>query len=213
MARKVKTPSIDVSGLSIEDIMGIPFEMLNTLNRRDLAKITSRLASTANKRIKRLLNSDYGEVSRALESIINRVKKSGTTAFSVKGKDVNQLRNEFAQVKNFLNLKTSSVVGTKKVINKTLERLGVDRSNWSNAKNKRFFKIYRKLVEEYGGNDEKFKEWYDSKNIQRVLSEKFKWKNKDDDILDIMRKHLNGLYEDKERTDNELDDDYNDIFG
>ena len=213
MARKVKPPSIDVSGLSIEDIMDIPFEMLNKLNRRDLAKITSRLASTANKRIKRLLNSEYGEVSRALESIINRVKKSGTTAFSVKGKDVNQLRNEFAQVKNFLNLKTSSVVGTKKVINKTLERLGVDRTNWSNAKNKRFFKIYRKLVEEYGGNDEKFKEWYDSKNIQRVLSEKFKWKNKDDDILDIMRKHLDELYEDKERNDDELDDEYRDIFG
>ena len=213
MARKVKTPSIDVSGLSIEDIMDIPFEMLNKLNRRDLAKITSRLASTANKRIKRLLNSEYGEVSRALEGIINRVKKSGTTAFSVKGKDVNQLRNEFAQVKNFLNLKTSSVVGTKKVINKTLERLGVDRTNWSSARNKRFFKIYRKLVEEYGGNDEKFKEWYDSKNIQRVLSEKFKWKNKDDDILDIMRKHLDGLYEDKERTDNELDDEYRDILG
>lgn len=213
MARKVKPPSIDVSGLSIEDIMNIPFEMLNKFNRRDLAKITSRLASTANKRIKRLLNSEYGEVSRALEGIINRIKKSGTTSFSVKGKDINQLRNEFAQVKNFLNLQTSSVVGTKKVINKTLERLGVDRSNWSNAKNKRFFKIYRKLVEEYGGNDEKFKEWYDSKNIQRVLSEKFKWKNKDDDILDIMRKHLDELYEDKERIDNELDDEYRDIFG
>lgn len=210
MARKVKPPSIDVSGLSIEDIMDIPFEMLNNLNRRDLAKITSRLSSTANKRIKRLLNTEYKEVSPALESVLNRVKKSGTTAFSVKGKDVNQLRNEFAQVKKFLNLKTSSIKGTKEVEKQTYQRLGIDTKSpeWSVAKRKRFWSLYRKLVRNKGG-EEQVNEFYGSDNIQKLLLEKFNWNKKFDDIINEMEKELTNIYEESQI----IDDDYNDIFG
>lgn len=202
----------NVSGLSIEDIMNIDFDELNKLSRSDLARLTSRLTSTANKRIKRLLKSDVNEISPALSSISQRLGKGKDTAFfSVKGKDVNQLRNEFARVKYFLNLKTSSITGTKKLKKETYKRLGINElaDDWSSAKNKRFWKLYRDIVKRKGG-EEQVNEFYGSDNIQQLLVSKFKWKRKNDDILNEMELELQSLYEENQEND---EFDYTDIFG
>ena len=110
MARKTKT--INVSGMSISDIMNIDIDTFNKMNERELRAVTSRLVSASNKRIRRL--EKYGIKSPAYQSL-------GTdTRFSTrlpKGTDarqrVNKLRQEFSSARSFLGMKTSTISGYK----------------------------------------------------------------------------------------------------
>ena len=94
----------DVTGMSIKDILKMPIQQINSMNRADLSAVASRLVSASNKRIRRLEASPNGKMSPSYLSYKKRGKP-----FSVKGKDVNQLRNEMKQMKKFLSQKTSSV--------------------------------------------------------------------------------------------------------
>lgn len=71
----------------------------------------SRLASMANKRIKRLEERDF-KVSPAYD----RWLRDGAVKFSVKGKDYNELQREVARMKRFLNATTSTIRGTSRVL-------------------------------------------------------------------------------------------------
>lgn len=118
----------DVKGKSTEDILGLDFEEINKLKRSDLALITSRLNSTANKRLKRLEEKGYD---------VSKYEK-----FSVKNKSTNELRNELKRVKNFLNMETSSLRKRKKIERKTAKRLEI-----SVSKNKDFWKAYEEFYD------------------------------------------------------------------
>ena len=122
MAKNYKT--IDVTGLSIEDIMDIDIDTFNRLGERDLRAITSRLVSASNKRIRSLekrginspavrsLGSD-GSFSTKLPSGVNKTQR------------VNKLRSEFSRARNFLQMKTSTIKGYKsyeKQVKQDLER-------------------------------------------------------------------------------------------
>ena len=107
MAKTYKNPSI-VSGLTIENILSMDIDKFNKLKEPDLKKIVGRLVSAANKRIRRMESA--GIESPALSG----VKRSGGT-FSVKDKNLDQLRSEYARAKRFLTSKTSTIKGAKKV--------------------------------------------------------------------------------------------------
>ena len=93
-------------GKSIGDISSMSIEELNAMDRPTLAKAVSRLASAANKRLKRFEGSE-------LESPATKsVEKSGGK-FGTRGKTLNQLRSEFIRAKNFLGNKTSTIKGYK----------------------------------------------------------------------------------------------------
>ena len=49
----------DVSGKSFSDIMNISIKELQSMSRSDVAKVTSRLVSVANKRIRRMIKSGF----------------------------------------------------------------------------------------------------------------------------------------------------------
>ena len=49
----------DVSGKSFTDIMNISIKELESMSRSDVANVTSRLVSVANKRIRRMTKSGY----------------------------------------------------------------------------------------------------------------------------------------------------------
>ena len=49
---------MNVKGLSIKDILNIDLDAFNNLSESDLRKITSRLVSASNKRIRRLKEHD-----------------------------------------------------------------------------------------------------------------------------------------------------------
>lgn len=119
--KKYKQPSI-VSGMSVTDILNMDIRDFNKLGISDLRKVVGRLVSAVNKRIRRFMKSGISTpATRALE-------KSGGM-LSTKGKDLNQLRTEYARGKDFLNMETSSRKGYEEVQKKTVETLkgrGVD---------------------------------------------------------------------------------------
>lgn len=92
-------------GLSVQDILNLDTRKLTD---DQLRAVTTRLASAANKRIRRMEKA--GTESPALKN----VKRSGGD-FSTKGKDAKGIRSEFKRAKGFLQSKTSSLRGYKKV--------------------------------------------------------------------------------------------------
>ena len=103
---------MDVNGLSIKDIINMDFADIQKLTRKELATVTSRLVSASNKRIRRLEKSELGEAP----SIRSLKVRTGEDRLSVKGKSQGQLQRTFTEAKHFLNLKTSTIGGYKKVI-------------------------------------------------------------------------------------------------
>ena len=92
--------AFNVSGKSIKDLIDLDIDTINRMSRSDLSKVVSRLVSASNKRIRRAKASGVDELSPAYA----KERKM----FSVKGKNVGQLKNEYKKLKNFLTLETSS---------------------------------------------------------------------------------------------------------
>lgn len=141
MPRSYKNPSI-VSGLSINDILTMDFDKWERLNAKELRQITSRLASAANKRITNFQKT--GEDSPALTDVMESGGK-----FSVRGKNLGELRKEFTRAKGFLEQKTSTVTEWRKVRSKTISTLGKKYGiKVSKEQFDKFFKVYNKLRKE-----------------------------------------------------------------
>ena len=121
MPKTYKQKSI-VSGLSINDIMNMDIRKFNKLTEPELRKVVGRLVSASNKRIRRM-------ESAGIETpALRKVNKSGGV-FSVRDKNLNQLRSEFVRAKSFLQSPTSSIKGYKETQKKTIEGLkkqGID---------------------------------------------------------------------------------------
>lgn len=110
MARRKATSIIDVTGLSIKEIMDIDIDTFNALGERELRAITSRLVSASNKRIRRL--EQHNIISPAIQSLGSKGVFTTKLSPDVSAKQrVNKLRSEFARARNFLGLKTSTIKG------------------------------------------------------------------------------------------------------
>lgn len=121
MAKKKGT--IDVSGISISDIMNIDINTFNKLGESDLRRITSRLVSAGNKRIRRLESA--GITSPAYSSLGTSGNKFSTKL--PKGisetQRVNALRQEFSRTRGFLSMKTSTISGYNEYIKEMKEEI------------------------------------------------------------------------------------------
>lgn len=113
-----------VSGLSINKILNMDVRDFNKLGKKDLQKITGRLVSAGNKRIRRA--REAGITSPAFEY----VERTGGV-FSTKGKNLNQLRAEFVRAKNFLESQTGSIKGAKKFKEDSINLLSLEGVNIS----------------------------------------------------------------------------------
>ncbi len=105
MARGKKAKSVwSAEGKSVEDLikMGSDYNRYKRLSEPTLRKVMNRLASAANKRLRRM--EAAGEASPAYRE----VQASGGK-FSTKGKTLEGLQKEFLRVKQFFEDKTSSL--------------------------------------------------------------------------------------------------------
>lgn len=130
--------------MTINDIMRLKPSQIPT-DRDELAKITSQLASAANKRLRRLEAADLTNTPA-----YSYTRKSGGD-FSVKGKDLAALQLEFQRAKGFLSpqRKTSTVRGARKVekdVSKAtanfMEKIGSDYNEWSEEAKSDFWKFF-----------------------------------------------------------------------
>ena len=195
MAKKPKT--IAVKGLSIDDIVNMD---INTLGEADLRAVATRMVSAANKRIRRLEKAEYGKLSPAY----GRIKNQGRM-FSVKGKNMSQLRGEMAQMRSFIRLKTSTLSGWRKVRKYVEKRLG---GTMSESDTIEFWRVYRKLEQESGGS---INALYDSDKIQKMLHSEMSSGGSEEDLLERMLDNMDAEYE--KMTKQEDDDNENETIG
>lgn len=202
MARMKKQIKISVSGLSVKDILSMRPEELLTLNKKNLSSIASRLVSASNKRIRRLAQTEEGQLSPAYQTYAKRGRQ-----FSIKGKNVNQIRNEIKNMEHFLNLKTSTVSGWNKVRKEAEKRIG----KMTKAQSKKFWKTYHRLEEEEGGA---LAIIGDSDKIQKTLhSEVTSHKRISvDELTNKMMERLDEMYEEQMLDDLIDAEDEDDIF-
>lgn len=196
-------PKIKVAGLTIQNILKMTPLEINSLNTKDLKSVTSRLVSAANKRIRRLAKSSESDIIPAYQSI---VKNRGGKPFSVKGKNINELRNEMKKIHNFLNLKTSTIRGWKSLKKDVSKRLGGDFE--SNDEAKKFWEVYRKLKETEKGA---FLIVKSSEQIQQMLYEVILLTDDEDSIIKKIKKNLDQLYESLIENEN-MEDGAADVF-
>lgn len=170
--------------------------MLNPdkLSERELRRAVSQIASAGNKRLKRLESA--GQRSRAAEV----VQESGGK-FSVRGKNLEELKTEFMREKNFFERKTSSLRGIREIKRetaKTLEARGV--TNIDKDKIGDTFALYDKLKE--------LDPSVASKNLKyaviNAIAELPDHLDVEEKIL-AMQEQLNGLYEEQEDLYSEFD--------
>lgn len=80
----------------------------------------NRLVSMANKRLQRLMKKGFKSPA------YNSAKKSGGKFSNKRGASFNEKQKEYHRVKQFLGMKTSTIKGSKKVLNNMLKSTGLD---------------------------------------------------------------------------------------
>lgn len=196
--RLSKSNTIDVNGLSIQDILNLDFETVQKLSEKSLRTLTSRLVSASNKRIRRLEKSGVSKYSQAL----SRYEKG----FSIKGKEKQgQVMSEFARASRFLNLKTSTVQGTKKVMKEVHAR--IEKMTGGTLTSEQTSKVFSALhrAQESGmvqGRGSKGSDKY-----LQLLIEEMKEEDMDiDSLLEQAEEDYTEWYEEQEELENEEDE-------
>ena len=107
MARIKNKYRVALSGVSVNQLLNIGATELKGYDRDNLSRIVTKLNSAANKRLVRLEKEGYN--TPAMRK--NHVSKG--ERFSVKDKNLKQLRAEYIHVSSFLKDNTSTVKGYK----------------------------------------------------------------------------------------------------
>lgn len=105
-------------------------------------KEVSRLASMANKRLKRLERNGL-----QMLPAYQKWQENGAIKFSVKGKDYNQLQSEYWRLKNFLDNRTSTVRGANSFLREMAQNTGIKYGGLNDLKqkSKMFFALADKI--------------------------------------------------------------------
>ncbi len=149
-----------------KDILNMSVDQIMKLNTKDLRQAVRQLSKTANSRV------TYADKTGATSPLLSEVREAGK--FSTKGKNLNQLRNEFKRAKSFLESPLSTVKGIDKwkqnVIESLEEKAGVQGVTPENFD--KFWKVYEKLKKKdptVENNTMKYKVF---SNIKKAVYEK-----------------------------------------
>ena len=112
MAKIVNKQRIDLTGVSIDQLVHLSASDIKGYDRDNLARIVTKLDSAANKRLVRLEKAGYSTPAMRAAKVDNGQR------FSVKGKNLKQLRAQYIQVSNFLKSETSTKKGYKSFMKK-----------------------------------------------------------------------------------------------
>lgn len=115
MARKKRPPQPPV-----EDLLKLDISTFNAMSEKELRKVVTFMVSAANKRLARMKKSGLTQYPAYADRKGER--------FTVKGKNLNQLRSTYVDLKTFFGKETSSLKGISKVrkkIQKGLKEKGI----------------------------------------------------------------------------------------
>lgn len=116
-----------------------------TVYERELRREVSKLASMANKRLRRLETRNLTETSAYKNATAN-----GRVKFGVRGKTFNELQREFSDVTKFIKNQTSTIRGTHKMLREMANVTKIEYENMKDleAKSKVFFHLASQ-IEQY----------------------------------------------------------------
>lgn len=210
----------------LKDLINMDYESLINLSKKEnlgqFKAVLEHMAKASNRRINTLLKSPVGSFSPAYKSL----KDAGVTKFDLKmiknatSKETGQLLHTYSQLQKFLRAKSSRLQGWMKIRNQVKSRLGTTKLFGSEYKSKRqatywknreikFWGLYNKLVDEYGGIISEL----DSERIQRMLYkvQSMKVKGKTDEFIQgAMEKYIDELYKAKMNNIKFRDEDFED---
>ena len=114
-------------------------EVWTDLSAKELKSVVSRLASTANKRVKR------ADASGSASWAVKAAQRGGK--FSVAGKDLEALRNEYQRVRAFLSDQNSTAAGWKQTRNELGDSLREAGYDVTPSQVERMINAYNHLME------------------------------------------------------------------
>lgn len=175
------------------------------MTRKELAKAVNALSSAANKRLRRLESIESGTLSPAYQSQV----KTGATRFTAKGKNINQLRNEFKNVTGFLSRKTSTVSGFRGYVKSIEKATGVDFSGGGELSD--YLTLFGKLRAAIGRGAI---QQAGSTNVQQWLRQEMTspYNETDTDIIQAVIARMTNTYEAIEMERRERESDYGDFY-
>lgn len=104
----------------VEDLLKLDISAFNAMSEKELRKVVTFMVSAANKRLARMKKSGLTQYPAYADRKGER--------FTVKGKNLNQLRSTYVDLKTFFGKETSSLKGISKVrkkIQKGLKEKGI----------------------------------------------------------------------------------------
>lgn len=120
MAKIINKTKVNLTGKSVNDLVHLSATEIKGYDRDNLARIVTKLDSAANKRLVRLEKAGYSTPA------MRAAKIDKGQRFSVKGKNLKQLRAQYIQVSNFLKSETSTKKGYKRFL-KNIQKAFSDR--------------------------------------------------------------------------------------
>lgn len=150
MAQKFYT-----DGMTVDEILALGDDVLRHMSERDVSRALRTVSLAANKRVNRLLNHAVMENGKYVEKsgkkaialdALNKLNEEsgGDLKFGVKNKTRNQMINELGRVKDFMELKTSTV---KKALtvrqNRERKAMGQTREEYIKDIEKQYKKAYK----------------------------------------------------------------------
>lgn len=118
---------------------------------REFRREASRLASMANKRIKRIEENELTD-----SPAYQRYVKDGKVRFGVKGKTYQEVQAEVARINRFLNAETSTIKGIRRELKAMAENTGIEYTDLKDLQRKasKFFELSAKVAEVFKGMDD-----------------------------------------------------------
>lgn len=175
---------------SMKSLLNLTAAQINKMSRKELASVVSSLGKTANQRLTRIeqANVNTPQYQKAM-------REGGR--FRARNKSLNQLRNEYVRVKEFLNSKTSSLRGYRQTKRDFEKRMGGNNKPLTDKQYERFWKFERKTRAISGGFN-----YVDRMKIAYQVFTENKYASFDD-LLATYEKRLNNAYEEREGIEKE----------
>ena len=141
------TDTFFTDGMTVDDILHLDLQTINSLNKRDLSRALRTVSLAANKRVKRLKDNREDIAMDAL----NWLSDQGYSRkkFGSKNKSLNEMRKEFFTAKQFMGMKTSKVRGAIQVRQGRESRIMGETREHAVSKGRHDF-VYR-YQQEHGG--------------------------------------------------------------
>lgn len=158
-----------------------------------LKKEVSRMASMANKRLKRLEKNELTHLPS-----YKSWEEHGSIKFSVKGKTHQQLQSEYWRLKNFLDAKTSTVRGANAFLKEMAQNTGIKYNGLADLKTKsqKFFELANK-IKQYYKNAEQSALALDYQKIWQQINEQIKQGvitiDNEESTESVLNKYLNAM--------------------